>query len=159
MTRHRRTTGMKRYTTAGALIIVLLLFSTSSCCRAPHPVSALQGKAIVYYFHRTVRCPSCILIETLTSIAIQSGFDRDVQDTRIDYQVVNLDEPQNAHYVREYGLTAQAVVICSVLDGRKTGCRTMDQVWELLHDEPKFIEYIQDGITQSLNSMGQASLD
>ena len=59
---------------------------------APHR-DAAQGTHVVrvYYFHTTQRCASCKKIEALSAEAVRTGFERELSDGRLEWQVVNID--------------------------------------------------------------------
>jgi len=60
--------------------LIPLYFFISVAAFAGQP----DDRLIVYYFHRTVRCPSCILLEELTHYAVRSGFGPQIKNGRIE---------------------------------------------------------------------------
>jgi len=93
---------------------------------------AQQG-TIVYYFYGNHRCATCNQMEALTVKALK---DKDVT-----YKPVNIDEPANEHYVKDFQLDARVVVIQK--DGK---FKKMEKVWDLVEDEQAYIAYIQSGL-------------
>lgn len=93
---------------------------------------APQG-TIVYYFYGNHRCATCNKMEALTVKALK--------DKNVTYKAVNIDEPANEHFVKDFQLDARVVVI------QKNGAFTkMEKVWDLVDDEQAYIAYIQSGI-------------
>ncbi|NLV41514.1 MAG: thioredoxin family protein [Candidatus Hydrogenedentes bacterium] len=109
---------------------------------------------VVYYFHRTLRCPSCLTIEEWTKRAVNDGFPVELESGRIALKVSNLDEPGNAHFDKDYRLNTQSVVLSDTRDGRETRWKNLEEVWELLDDEVKFLEYIRAEIREFLAETG-----
>jgi small redox-active disulfide protein 2 len=96
--------------------------------------SVAQQGTTVYYFFGNHRCATCNLIEELTKKAIK--------DKPVTYKAVNLDEPVNEHFVKDFQLDARVVVI-----QRNGTYKKMDKVWDLVRgDEATFIAYIQSGL-------------
>jgi arsenate reductase-like glutaredoxin family protein len=94
---------------------------------------SVQG-TVVYYFYGNHRCATCNKIEQLTQKAIK--------DKVVTYKAINLDEPVNEHFVKDFQLDARVVVI-----QRNGTYQKMEKVWDLVHeDEAAFIAYIQSGL-------------
>ena len=136
---------MRLYTGILVSITILLAWCAASADQAP-----LQKKVTVYYFHRTMRCPSCLLIEELTKQEVSSGFEQELKQGRIDLQVINIDEPAQAHFEKDYALEFQSVILSTVENGKETSWKNLPEIWDYLDDEDKFISYIQDSISDSL---------
>lgn len=105
-----------------------------------------DDKLIVYYFHRTVRCPSCTLLEELTRYTVTSGFDAEIKNGRIELKVLNIDEPRNFFFEEHYDLPFQSVVVSRVVNGNETKWKNLTRVWDYLHEEGKFTDYVQKEI-------------
>lgn len=130
-------------------------------CSAPPAASAPEPKKeaaaapappvlVVYYFHRTLRCPSCLTIEEWTKRAVNDGFPAELESGRVVMKVANLDEPGNAHFNEDYRLNTQSVVLSDTRDGRETRWKNLEEVWELLDDEAKFLDYVRMEIREFL---------
>jgi hypothetical protein len=97
----------------------------------------------VTYFHTTARCISCLKIEDLTNATMTTRFAAPIADKRIVWRSVNLDEPEHAHYVKDYGLYTKSVVVTEVKEGREVRWKNLDQVWQLLGDPESFQSYVE----------------
>ena len=102
-----------------------------------------QKKLVAYYFFTTYRCRSCNMIENLTKQAILSGFEDQISKGLLEFKTVNIDLPENEHYIKDYKLYTKSVIVSTQVNGKESGWKNLDQVWTLLRDENKFIEYIQ----------------
>ena len=102
---------------------------------------------VVYYFMTTQRCPSCEKIEAYTSEAVRNTFAGMIADKKMMWKMVNVDEPENAHFVRDYGLFTKSVVVVRYREGRQYDWKNLDQVWMLLNDKAAFQDYVVREIT------------
>jgi len=112
---------------------------------APRP-----DRVIVYYFHTTFRCPTCYKIEKYTKEAMESGFSQALGDGRVEFQVLNIEEPANSHFVQDYKLYTKSVVVVDIKDGKQARWSNLAKVWELVGNQPLFIKYIQDEVNRYL---------
>lgn len=109
----------------------------------PGAAGQRPDRVVVYYFRATARCSSCITIENYTREAIESGFPDALRDGRLQWLVVNVEEPGNGHFIRDYRLYTQSVVVVEIKGGKQTRWKNLEQVWNLLGDRVAFISYVQ----------------
>jgi hypothetical protein len=108
--------------------------------RADQPA---DHRLVAYYFHRTQRCHKCLTIETYAEEALKEAFPEAVGRGELEWHAVNVEEPANEHFVEEYGLTSSALVLLDLWDGEPREWRNLEQVWDLVGDEPRFKTYVQ----------------
>jgi hypothetical protein len=99
---------------------------------------------LVYYFHRTSRCATCRTIEAYAQEAVTSGFAEDLQSRRLEWRVVNVDEPSNRHFVDDFQLYTRSVVVVDGKDPKRF--RVLDRVWQLVRDKAAFQKYVDQEI-------------
>ena len=107
-------------------------------------------KVIAYYFHGNFRCVSCVKIETLSRRAVTEGFPGEIKSGRVEFRELNVDEPQNRHFVEEYQVSSQSLVIVDIRDGRQARWQNLEKVWTLLDSEREFVSYVQNGVSAFL---------
>ncbi len=108
----------------------------------PAPVDA-AGTVFVTYFHTTARCASCLKIEELTNATMTMRFAGPIAEKRVVWRSVNLDEPANNHYLKDYGLYTKSVVVSVVKYGREVRWKNLEEVWNLLGDQTAFQGYVE----------------
>jgi hypothetical protein len=108
--------------------------------------TAARPKMIVYYFHTTTRCVSCLKIENLTQFTLESDFPSELTEGVIEWRPVNLDTPGNGHFAKEYSLYTKSVILSEVRDGRETRWRNLEKVWHLLPDPEGFRRYVEEEV-------------
>ena len=100
-------------------------------------------KVVAYYFYGNKRCVSCQKIEAWTGLAIQEAFEDEIEKERLVWKPVNVDEPENNHFIKDYELVTKSVVLSKLKDGTQESWKNLDRVWELLQSQDRFIKYIQ----------------
>jgi len=113
---------------------------------SPAPLEAGDAgwKVIVYYFHGNVRCITCVTIESYAKKAVEEGFPEALSSGHLEWRVVNVEEPGNAHYVQDFQLTTRSVVLQRLVDGKGKEWKNLQRVWELIRgDKEDFLKYIQ----------------
>ena len=108
---------------------------------------------IAYYFHGKFRCASCVKIEALSRKAVTEGFPDELKSGRLRFLDVNVDEAQNRHFIAEYQLSSQSLILVAIRDGRQVRWQNMEKVWTLLDSEREFIPYVRDGVSGFLKSI------
>ena len=116
----------------GASLAVMVIRETSRPAGTGAEETVQMGTT-VYYFYGNHRCATCNRMEELTKKAIK--------DKGVSYKAVNLDEPANEHFVKDFQLDSRVVVI-----QRDGTYKKMDKVWDLVGDEEAFIAYILSGL-------------
>ena len=108
-------------------------------------------KTIVYYFMTSARCPTCYKLENLAKSEVEKSFPAELKNGTLQWQTVNVDEKQNAHFAADYKLYTKAVVISIQEKGAQTSWKNLDQIWQLVHEESKYREYIKSEVKACLS--------
>ena len=81
----------------------------------------------------------------MTKQAIEAKYAKELADGNVIFKSVNVEEPVNEHFVKDFGLTTRSVVM------QKNGkFEKFDAVWTLVREPQKFTEYIQNGAAEML---------
>lgn len=105
----------------------------------------------VYYFHGNQRCKTCVRMETFTQSTVMNQFFKQVRDGEIHLNLVNVDLPENQHYIDDYQLVFRTVVIANTHNGVDTDWRRLDRAWELANNEQAFSQYLTEEINAMVN--------
>jgi hypothetical protein len=100
-------------------------------------------KILVQYFHGTFRCFSCRRIEQLTTIAVEEGFSKEIKNGLVEMKVINVDKPENKHFIKDYQLYTKSVILSDCADGKEVRWKNLQRIWELFRNEKAFVGYIQ----------------
>ena len=107
-------------------------------------------QVIAYYFHGNTRCVSCKKIEAWAFEAITNGFIDEIENDTLEWRVVNVDEPENEHFVQDYQLSTRSVVLVKVKQGREVEWQNLDKVWVMLNNKDSFIAYVKAHVKEYL---------
>lgn len=150
-----------------APIFLLILLSASlivvGCSpSAPAPTAkdgakdAAPDSVHVYYFHRTLRCPSCERIEAWTKTTLENTFPVELESGKVVWRSVNVDEPEFAHFDDDYKLSTQSVVLSEWKNGREARWKNIEEVWDLLDDQSGFQQYVEAEVRGFLSADSSA---
>ena len=110
--------------------------------RSEAPV--LESRVVTYYFHGNTRCVTCRNIESYTKEAIESAFPQALKNGQLEFKVVNVEEPQNEHFVQDYQLSTRSVVLARFKEGKQNEWKNLQLVWDLVRDHDAFVIYVQE---------------
>jgi len=103
-------------------------------------------QVIAYYFHGTYRCITCRTIEQYSKEAIETGFGKELQAGKLKFMAVNVEEPDNRHFIQDYQLITKSLVLVDLQNGQQRSWKNLEQVWTYVRNKPAFIKYVQDEI-------------
>ncbi len=118
---------------------------------------AVQGAAssslrvIIYYFHPTLRCASCLLAESLAHQVVEEQWKDAVDQGILQWRLANIDLPENRSLTRLFEVDSSAVVVAAVRDGRPVRWEKITQVWELVQEADAFRDRIHGQIMKFLS--------
>ncbi|MBW2566518.1 MAG: hypothetical protein JRE24_06485 [Deltaproteobacteria bacterium] len=112
--------------------------------------NASGREIIVYYFHGTYRCPSCLQIEDWSFDAIQERFAQELEQETIIWKTIDVDKPENRHLVEAYQVSTQALIIVEMTGKKEKRYKNLGKVWEYLSDQQAFYEYVTHEINKFL---------
>lgn len=113
---------------------------------------AADSKVVAYYFHGTTRCNTCRTIEAYAKEAVQTGFGDGLKAGKIEWRALNVEEPANRHFIKDYQLYTRSVVLASYEGDKQLRWKNLDKVWELVGDKPSFTRYVQAEVKSFLEA-------
>lgn len=121
------------------LLIGFLFFS----CRTENKTSAPGEVYSVYYFHPTARCESCINIENFTKELIETKYSK---SPAMVYKAINIEDRENEHFRKDYGLKFSSVVLSKTKDGKEEKFKLLDSIWTYSDNKEGFLKYTDSEI-------------
>lgn len=115
-------------------------------------VSQAKPKVVVYYFHHTTRCSSCLSIESYSRQIIETQYADLIKKGILEFKVLNEDLPENEKYVKDFSLDTQELVIVKNLKDDEIKWKTAEKVWELLDNFDNFKKYLVSEIDDYVNN-------
>jgi hypothetical protein len=113
----------------------------------------VEDRVVVSYFHRTLRCDTCLKFESYSEEALRASFPGELTDGRVVWQVINLDYEENAHYEYEYDLFESSLIVALESAGDVIEWKKLEDIWGLVHDEPMFRDYVAFETEKSLEAL------
>ena len=107
-------------------------------------------KVTVFYFHGNVRCYTCTLNEYLTIEAVEEAFGDEIRNGLVELKVINVEEEENDHFIEDYQLYTKSVIVSELIHGKQERWKNLQRVWELIHNDAAFKEYIQKEVREYL---------
>lgn len=116
---------------------------------APPFVKKASKKFVAFYFNVNFRCTNCKRIEQYSSEAIEKYFMK-LKTERPLFNVINIDLPENKHFIEDYQLYTRSLIIAEFKDGKQVNWENLTKVWDYLNDRDKFYEYVKSEIQKYL---------
>jgi hypothetical protein len=112
--------------------------------------AAADTRFIAYYFHRTLRCPTCLAIEEQAREAVEEGYEEELAAGKLEWHAVNIEEPGNEHFEDDFGLSTSSLVLVQMKGDEVVRWKDLAKVWELVREEPAFQKYVWTEVTAFL---------
>lgn len=106
---------------------------------------------LVTYFSSDVRCSTCVRIERLTGETVARNFREELASGRMVFRTVNLDDPGNEHFIRDYSLISKTVIVSGMASGQEVRWENLQQVWTKQTNPQAFEAYVVDALRRHLN--------
>lgn len=117
---------------------------------------APSRQVVAYYFHGTRRCRTCLTIESLTKVVVQNDFSAALKKGSLKWQVINVETPENRHFINDFKLYTKSVVLVEIVDGKQVRWKNLARIWDLVRDEEAFKAYIHDEIKAWMSPPAEA---
>ena len=132
-----------------AVTLAVLVFRNSREAPVAPAEKRIPHQVIVFYFHDDNHCEACERVEQFSREAVES-FPDAVRDGLLEWRKVNRVLPENEHYVRQFQLVTQTIVVAEFHDGRMTAFRILDDVLNRHENREAFVSYLQEPIRDYL---------
>lgn len=115
--------------------------------------SGADGQVVVTYFHTTARCPTCHRLEEYSRDTVESAFARELNQGRIVFNVINIEEKENRHYIQDYKLYTKSLVVSERKDGKEVRWKNLPDIWKLVRDREQYEQYVRREIEDYLKDL------
>lgn len=112
-----------------------------------------QDRVYAYYFHTTYRCATCLKIENLSKMTIEKYFAKELKENNIVFISVNVELPENRHYVEDYQLYTKSLIFSLIKDGKELKWKNLDKVWLKVRNEEDFERYVKEEMENFLKEI------
>ncbi len=136
-------------------LMALLDAKPLAATTSPMATNAAEHQVIAYYFHGTVRCETCLLIEKLAKNVVEQEITAELATNRLVFTPVNYELPENAHFLTDYKLPCPSLVLVKRRDGEGDTWRLLGDTWQLVEHPLQLNEYISSEVRSFLSGIGQ----
>jgi|GEM_PF-336879 len=111
-----------------------------------------QETLVVWYFHGTMRCPTCQTIESLAHEVVQRDFGQELASGRVVWKTANYEKPIYSALAQKMQVRMPVVALARMADDQLLESKTLEEVWGLVQDKTKFREFLTQEIRQMLQA-------
>ncbi len=132
---------------AAMLAAVLILFPSGILSAEP------QRQVVAYYFHTTIRCATCLLIEERSGEVLRETFVAEIADGQLRWQTVNVQAPKNRDYITKLRVRPKSLTLIEYYGEVPTEKKELPEVWRLIHgDQETFRRYLTEEVRSFLKT-------
>lgn len=106
----------------------------------------IKDGIIVYYFHTTRRCQSCMKAENLSKETVETFYKNELDSGKMKFLVINTDEPENSHFIKDYQLFSKSLIVSLVKDSKEVKFKNLTEIWQLIYNDEGFKNYVKSEI-------------
>ncbi len=114
------------------------------------PGRSSQETLVVWYFHGTMRCPTCQTIEALAHEVVQTDFAQELASGRIVWKTANYEKPMYSALAQKMQVRMPVVVLARMQSDQLLESKTLEEVWGLVQDKSAFRNFLLKEIRQML---------
>ncbi|MGI6417704.1 MAG: nitrophenyl compound nitroreductase subunit ArsF family protein [Thermoguttaceae bacterium] len=100
-------------------------------------------QVLACYFHRTVRCPTCLRVGAYIEESLNKRFASQVKDGSVKIVMIDFQDARNQKYTAAYKITGPKLVLLDVHDGKVTSWKPAPKLWSLVGNKDEFFRYVQ----------------
>ena len=115
--------------------------------------SGARGQVVVTYFHTNFRCPTCHRLEEYSRDTVQSAFAGELEQGKVVFRVINVDDPENQHFIKDYKLYTKSLIVSERKDGKEIRWKNLPEIWRLVRDREQYEQYVRSEIEDYLKDL------
>ena len=138
----------KRFSGYAAILAAVLILLPSGILSAEP-----QRQVVAYYFHTTIRCATCLLIEERSGEVLRETFAAEIADGQLRWQTVNVQAPENRDYITKLRVRPKSLTLIEYYGEVPTEKKELPEVWRLIHgDQETFRRYLTEEVRSFLKT-------
>jgi len=108
-------------------------------------------KLLIYYFHVTHRCNTCIKIESVTKKILETYYADELKKGVIIFQAFNCELPENKALVDKYQAYGATLALTPIVNGKEAGIEDLTSfAFSKINNEEVFTKELQEKINSYL---------
>ena len=109
-----------------------------------------KAKLLVYYFHLTNRCPTCLSIEANTRKVLNDYFKTQVDNGTIVFKTFNVDLPENKEIAKKYNAYGATLTLTGLSGEKEKIVDLTNFAFSKIHTEGAFAPELKMKIEELL---------
>ncbi len=109
-----------------------------------------DNQVVVYYFHRKFRCQSCEILESTLQDTMRVTYANHFGAGRLAMCVINVDDPENRHYLEQFKIFSNSIVIVEKRSGVVLRYKNLEAIWDVLEDRDAITQMLRTEVAQFL---------
>lgn len=109
-----------------------------------------ERQVVLYYFHGTRRCKTCLSMEANALETVKSEFAEELDSGALVWKVVDYDVAENEHFIKDFKLVSSSLVLVEMQGGEQVRFDVLHDAWSLARDEWRFKKYVQKSVLDFL---------
>lgn len=114
---------------------------------------APSDSIIAYYFHRTFRCKTCLMLEACAKSVIEHDYPQALKAGTLRWRLLNFEEPAQAESAEKYQLVGPSLVLSHWDDGVETQWKMVDEIWEHVDDPEAVSDCVREQLKQCMEGV------
>ena len=105
---------------------------------------ASPDSVVVVYYHRTLRCQTCLMLEACAKKAVEKDFAKELMKGTIRWRAVDFEHPEHSGLEKKYGLDGSTLVLSHWKNKKEVSWGKMDEIWEISDDPEAVTESVKE---------------
>ncbi len=118
------------------------------------PAGAAPDRVVVYYFHGTRRCPTCLGIQKVIEETIEEKFAKALEADLLAFEELNFEEEENKHFVEEYQLAFSTMIVTARAGEKVVKWENAGKIWDYAHAHDDLRAYVEKSVRAYLKLIG-----
>jgi hypothetical protein len=138
------------------VMLVSILFLTSCSGRAQSGDIQLEknvDRIEVIDFHTDHRCKTCLTIESLTKTILADRYAKEMENGRITFQLINVDEEENLSIAEKFGAYGTSLMLNVIRNGEEKQVDLTNFAFMNADNEEKFTRGFQEKLNAELKNL------
>ena len=132
------------------ILILVVLFTCTFSFAQDQGQTTGKEKLLVYYFHLTNRCPTCIKIEATTQKVLKENFNTEMENGTIVFKSFNVEVPENKTISEKYQAYGATLALTKLTNGKEQIEDMTNFAFTKIHNEEAFVEGLKNQIEEFL---------
>lgn len=111
---------------------------------------APANRAVVMYFHRTERCPTCLKMGSYAEEAVKTGFAQRIRGREVEFHYIDFQDEKNTPLTKAYRVSGPTLIVAKVSNGQVKQAENLEEIWSKVGDKPEFLKYVQEHVGAAL---------